>query len=215
MNARLLTADDLESYKKLLDRNFFGKERSLIDTPEKYTGGLAISNQSSSFRVYGGFSDDGELTSACAIHLWDKMKFYTLPYVLIHPKFSNAKFTKSFELSRLRDALGAAVNYAESKEFWQFFYATHIRNFKTRKDAWFKSTDMLVGRYDWSIETIIPANVLPSCPLHAALIYNQARGIDLVVKTARLKQELIFNKYHEKGLLPFSYREVYNESTRS
>jgi hypothetical protein len=57
--------------------------------------------------------------------------------------------------------------------------------------------------------------VLPRCPLNASLIYNQARGIDLDVKTARLKQELIFNKYHEKGLLPFSYGEVYNENTRS
>lgn len=215
MKARLLTIEDLDAYKELLGRTFFGKERALLDTPEKYTNGLIISNQTSSFRVYGGFSEQGELTSACAIHLWDKMKFYTLPYILIHPKFGNLKFTKSFELSNLREAIGTAVDYAESKEFWQFFYATHIRNFKTRKDAWFKNTDMLVGRYDWSIETIIPANTLPSCPLHAALIYNQARGIDLVVKTARLKQELIFNKYHEKGLLPFSYEEIYHENTRS
>ena len=215
MNARLLTTDDLEAYKKLLDRNFFGKERALLDTPEKYIGGLAISNEASAFRVYGGFSDDGELTSACAIHLWEKMKLYTMLYMLIHPKFSNMRFTKSFEVSNLRQALGAAVSYAESKEYWQFFYATHLRNYKTRKDTWFKSEDMLVGRYDWTIDTIIPANTLPTCPLHAALIYNQPRGIDLVVKTARLKQELIFNKFHNKGLLPFSYEEMYHENTRS
>ena len=215
MNSRLLTLDDLEQYKKLLDRNFFGKERPLFNTVEKYIEGLGISNEASSFRVYGGFSDDGELTSACAIHLWEKMKLYSMLYMMIHPKFSNLKFTKSFEISNLRQALGAAVSHAESNEYWQFFYATSLRNYKTRKNAWFKSTDMLVGRYDWTIDTIIPANTLPNCPLHAALIYNQARGIDLVVKTARLKQELIFNKYHEKGLLPFSYEEIYNESTRS
>jgi|694.fasta_scaffold101266_2 hypothetical protein len=208
MNTRLLTIEDLEQYSQLLNRDYFGKELKNSETIDRYLTLLKFSGEDSAVKVYGSF-DNGQLVSSAAIHLWEKMKCYTLIYMMTHPKFLNQRFTKTFELSGLKDAMNAAIVDAESKENWQLYWVTQIRNYKLRKDTWFQQNEMLANRYNWYIEAVIPANSVPACPLHASLIHDSPRGVDLVIKTGRLKHEFIVNYYYDKKLVPFSYKDLY------
>lgn len=208
MNTRLLTIDDLEQYSQLLQRTYFGKEIKTSDTEDRYMSLLKFSGEDSPVKVYGSFID-GELTSSAAIHLWDKMKCYTLIYMMTHPKFSNQLFTKTFETSGLKAAMNGAIADAESKEYWQLYWVTQIRNYKLRKDTWFQQNEMLANRYNWYLEAVIPANSVPECPLHASLIHDSPRSVDLVIKTGRLKQEFILDYFYKKELIPFNYKDLY------
>ena len=208
METKLLTIDDSEQFSKLLQRNYFGKERKTSETEERYMSLLKFSGVDSPVKVYGSFVD-GELTGSSAIHLWDKMKCYTLIYIMTHPKFLNQRFIKSFEESGLKAAMNAAISDAESKEYWQLYWVTQVRGYKVRKDAWFQKNEMFANRYNWSIESVIPANTVPSCVLYSSLIHDHPRDVDLVVKTGRLKYELICDYYYQKKLIPFKYEDLY------
>jgi hypothetical protein len=208
MNTRLLTLNDSEQYSQLLQRNYFGKEFKTPNTENRYLSLLKFSSEDSLVKVYGSFVD-GELTSSAAIHFWDKMKCYTLIYMMTHPKFSNQLFTKTFEVSGLKAAMNIAIADAESKECWQLYWVTQIRNYKLRKDTWFQQNEILANRYNWYLEAVIPSNSLPVCPLHASLIHDSPRNVDIVIKTGRLKQEFILEHFHKKQLIPFTYKDLY------
>lgn len=212
MNVRILNKNDIEIYKTLLDRNYAGKEKITDVYVHRQLLGLHTSGPNSQYKVYGGFDDSGILTSAMAVHYWDKLPFYSFMFMITHPKYSSMSFNKSFIESGLSTVMTTAVYDAESVDRWQFFYITLIQNFKTRKSAWFDQCPALTNRYDWYVDTVIPKGTLPKSEVFSKIIYDEPRTKDLVVKTARLKPSIIFNKMHDRKLIDFTYEELYPEN---
>lgn len=211
MQTRLLTLDDLDQFYGLLNRNFMNKQRknaNLDNTDGRYIALLAQSNEKSLIRVYGSFSDDGQLLSSTSITLWGQMDVYNINYYMTHPKFAGIPFYKSLKESGLDLAMNMAVEYAESKKYWQFFVISHMNNYKVKKDIFIENA-AFINRYNWSIETVIPAGTMPNSKFRATFINFEPRPVNLVIKTARLKPDIIWNKLHAEGLIPFSYEEAY------
>lgn len=210
MKIKILTSDDRDQYTQLLTRSFFGKRPQSQGFIELNLTRLQSSFPTSNYKVYGAFEDE-KLLSAMAVHYWDKLPFYTIFHMLTHPDFSKIKFYQSFVESGLSRVMGAAVRDAEKDERWQFFYCTHLQNYKTRKIAWFEQCSELANRYDWYLESVIPANTMPKSEVYAGMMYNDTQPKDMVIKTARLKPSIIFNIMYERNLVPYPYQELYPE----
>jgi hypothetical protein len=212
MEIRILTSNDRDQYTELLNRSFFGKRPQSKGFVELNLKRLESSFPSSSYKVYGAFKEK-KLSSAMAVHYWEKLPFYTIFHILTHPDFSKIKFYQSFVDSGLSKVMSTVVRDAEQDERWQFFYCTHLQNYKTRKVAWFEQCPELANRYDWYLESVVPANTLPKSEVYAGMMYNDTQPKDMVIKTARLKPDIIFNIMYDRNLVPYPYQELYPEKT--
>lgn len=211
MPIRIMTSDDKDFLLELMDRQFIAKRKRGNYYVEMNLSRLERSAEDSDYRVYGNFSDDGNIKSAMAVHFWGAIPLYTIFYMLINPKFQNKKFSDSFEISGLNLVMTHIIKEAESQGRFQFYYVTHLKNFKTRKSAWFEKCPYLTERYDWYLDTLIPANTLPKYDIYSRMMYNQPQPHDMIVKTARLKPELSINSLYEKNLISFNYKDIYPE----
>jgi len=205
---RLLTIDDLDQFKELLNRKYHAKEPKADNSDEKFISSLDKSGNSNT-RVYGYFNDDNELLSASCQHLWRKMPYYTMTWGLIHPKFLNTPFSKSVTNSGARYSFDAAVYYGESIDRYTFFYGMTLRNLKTRRDLWLKEKTYLTENYERNIETIIKAGKDTEYEPWKQIIGFQPRQQDIVIKICRLKPKIVYKKLYDKGLIDMTYDHLY------
>lgn len=212
MEIKILTSKDKDQYLELITRSFFGKRIQSQGFIDLNLTRLESSFATSSYKVYGAYHQE-KLLSAMAVHYWEKLPFYTLFHMLTHPDFSYVKFYRSFVESGLSTVMSKVVNDAEKEERWQFFYCTHLQNYKTRKSAWFDLCPELANRYDWYLDTVVPANTLPKSEVYAGMMYNDVQPKDMVIKTARLKSQIVFDMMHSRNLVPYSYQELYPEKS--
>ena len=206
-----MTSEDKDYLLELMDREFIGKRKKGNFYVDMNLTRLERSNTDSKYKVYGCFDDEGNILSAMSVHFWDAIPLYTIFYMLIHPKFQHKKFNSSFEESGLTELMTTIIKLAEADNRFQFYYVTHLKNFKTRKNAWFEKCSYLVDRYHWYVDCVIPANTLPLYDIYAKIIYNQPQPHDMVVKTARLKPDLAIDNLYEKNLFPMRYQDIYPE----
>jgi len=207
---KLLDSGDRDQFLELIDRRFHAKELKSKDSDQKFLAALDRSGKSLT-RIYGYFNDENELLSATCQDLWNQVPFYTMSWGLIHPKFSTGLFSKSIELSGLRMTFDAALIYAESVNRFQFFYGMTLRNFKIRREIWKREDSHFLKNYQYSIETIVPKGTVPEFEPWKYIIGHQSRQEDIVIKSCRLKPELIFNKLNMQEKLGGPYEEIYGK----
>lgn len=208
--ARLLTMDDLDQFKELINRRYHAKELKAEDSDNKFIKCLSESGISNR-RVYGYFNDFNELLSASCQYLWTKMPFYTMTWGLIHPKFSNTPFNKSVEESGARESFDIAVKYGESVNRFQFFYGMTLKNYKTRRDIWLDKESHLSKNYDRNIETIIKAGTDPIYSHWKQIVGYQPRANDIVIRSCRLKNKNTYEILYQQGLIDVSYDNLYKD----
>lgn len=209
-HARLLTIDDLDQFKELINRRYHAKELKAEDSDNKFIKCLSESGISSR-RVYGYFNDFNELLSASCQYLWTEMPFYTMTWGLIHPKFSNTPFNKSVEESGARESFDIAVKYGESVNRFQFFYGMTLKNYKTRRDIWLDKESHLSKNYERNIETIIKAGTDPCYSPWKQIVGYQPRANDIVIRSCRLKNKNTYEILYQQGLIDVSYDNLYKD----
>lgn len=201
METRLLTISDLEEFIKLLDRKYHAKETKAINANDKFIETLERSKEDSSLRVYGSFDENGKLLSAICQHIWLRFPSYAILWMLIHPKFMNGSFSKSFDISGLGSSIDRAIQYGESMNRWQFFYGVTVKNFTTRRQIFLERSNTFSERYDAYVETVIKAGNIPEFEPWKYIIGNSARKEDIIIKTCRLKNIYILEKLRQKNLI--------------
>ena len=85
--------------------------------------------------------------------------------------------------------LKAAFEFAESKEYYEFYYSISERVMNVYERQWQRNSFMPVGRYDLTTLDTVSANTRPDHDLYWKLMGNQLKPDNIVIKKRVLKEQ--------------------------
>lgn len=140
-----------------------------------------------------GYFQDGELICFLCVGFFEsKMrgKFWVIP----------ALYTKNFKpIFNFKDPdmallLKYAFEYAESKNYYEFYYSVSARIVNAYERQWQRNSVMPTGRYDLITLETVPPNTKPEFELYWRLMGEEEKPDPIIIKKRVLKES-----YRKKG----------------
>jgi hypothetical protein len=142
-----------------------------------------------------GFFDSNTLVSWMSIRFHENKtrgKFWTIP-CLYTSKFVNFFSINAPEVGLL---VKNAMQFAESKKFYNYYYAVSEKVSRVYEHQWKKNIYVPTGRYETIIVDTVPANTIPKFELYWKLMGETVKPTAMIIKNRKLKEE-----FYEKKLI--------------
>jgi hypothetical protein len=148
-------------------------------------------------QVVGCFNDEGLLISFLTQKFWVSMPIYYIGNMTTRPKLSNIYNVKSIGLAECIDEV---VTFAESKNRFQWYWATEAKGWNKREEEWFKNSSAF-RRYHIFIDSMYDKEEKGNYKYQNSILGEYGSTSLVAIKYAVLKPKLLHNIFKEKGYL--------------
>jgi hypothetical protein len=135
-----------------------------------------------------GFFDNGKLISWMGIAFHEnKMRgrFWTVSF--LHTSRLRKYYT--FNVPELGLLAKATMEHAESKKYYQYYYAVGKHRSTVYEKQWMKNKYIMTGRYNLSDVDLVPAYTKPDSELYWKLMGQELKPYPILIKKRELKDE--------------------------
>ena len=158
-------------------------------------------------QVFGSFDNQGELISFCTQKFFKSMPYFYLGNMTVKPNVSNLYNIKSTGLGKCWDD---AVEFAESKNYFTWYWVTELRGWNHREQQWYDNCSAF-RRYHTYIDSIYEKGENGKYKYQRDMIGEYGANTNIAIKYATLKPELkhlhFQNKLKEK-FIPLQYNTL-------
>lgn len=225
MNVRPLTKNDVDAvidlvnsrwdqiYKRRDSNHSNTLIRRLADTYVDMSQKLKTANHPGLLgQSLGAFDEDGKLLSAITQYFWKVEPVHYLSNMVVRPGVSTLY---SVDAMGLAGCLDYAVQYAESKEYFKWFWTSETRGWNHREEQWFNNSSAF-RRYHVFIDSMYKKGEQGMYPYQKTIVGKEGAGANMAIKMAVLKPELLHKYYQDKGMLkeefaPLQYRPLQDQ----
>ena len=148
-------------------------------------------------QVFGSFTDDGELISFCTQKFWKSMPYFYLGNMTVKPNTSNLYNIKSIGLGKCWDD---AVEFAESKNYFTWYWITELRGWNHREQQWYDNCSAF-RRYHTFIDSIYDKGENGKYKYQKDMIGEYGANTKIAIKYATLKPDLKHQYFKNEGKL--------------
>ena len=140
-------------------------------------------------KVAFGYFENNELLSWIGIKLHTNKKrgkFWTISFLF--SKLSHNWF--SFNRVEIKPLFQKVFEYAENKEYYDFYYCIGKRIMHVYEKQWGKNNFLSTGKYDLVTLDVIPPNTEPNIELYWLLMNKELKNDSILIKKRSLKSHL-------------------------
>lgn len=226
MIIRRLNINDIEQVSDLvnsrwnkvkLKRPDSEHNQTLIDRIVKRYGALSIgiekqNNLSGLGQSLGAFDNNKNLISVVTQYFDSTRPSYYIGNMVVRVGLSNLYNVESMGLAKCIDY---CVEFAETKNYFQWYWISETRGWNFREEQWYKNC-YAFRRYHVFIDSMYGVGDQPIYQYQKNMVGNNGANAKLSIKMAVLKPELLHIHYKNKGLLkedfvPLQYKELKDE----
>lgn len=146
---------------------------------------------------YGAFDETGKLISAITQKFIKELPSCYISNMVVRPSVSNLYDVGSMGLAACVDE---AVHFAESAEYFKWYWTTELRGWNHREEQWYNNCSAF-RRYHVFIEKIFKRGEKTDFSFLSTMLGENGATADMAIKLAVLKPEFLHRYYQHKGIL--------------
>lgn len=226
MNVRPLTLQDLDAVIDLVNSRWqhVNKRRDsthdqvlirrlAVDFPRFAMKLKSADHPGKLGQSFGAFDDNGQLVSAISQYFWDAEPYHYLSNMVVRPGVSNLYNVSA--MGGLSKCVDMAVDFAETKEYFRWYWTSETRGWNHREEQWFNNSSAF-RRYHVFIDSMYDKGDQGKFLYQKHIVGKAGAGARMAIKLAVLKPELIHKYYQDQGYLnedfnPLQYRPLSEE----
>jgi hypothetical protein len=188
---KFLKKDDIEQCLNIvLSKTKIGGSTALIDRNTFLTNFETYFEENSNLYTIGYYEDTApeELISFMCIGFFENKlrgKFWIIPCIFT----SKSKTYFTFNTSEIGLLVKTALELAEDKQYYEYYYCTSERISNVYERQWTKNQYFNINRYNLITLDVIPPNTVPESQLYQHLMGYKTKPMTTIIKKRILRQE--------------------------
>jgi len=163
-------------------------------------------------QVVGCFNNEGILISILTQKFWKAYPIYYIGNMITRPNLSNLYNVESIGLSECIDEV---VTFAESRNYFKWYWITEVRGWNKREEEWFKNSSAFKN-YHIFIDSMYHKGETAQFKYQNNMLGEYGANTTVAIKYAILKPKFLHNIFKQKEYLkedfvPLQYSNLNDE----
>jgi len=148
-------------------------------------------------QVVGCFDNNNTLISFLTQKFWKEVPVYYIGNMVVRPNISKLYNVK---LMGLANCIDKVVKFAESKNYFKWYWITEAKGWNKREEEWFKNSQSF-RRYHIFIDSMYNVGETGQFKYQNNMIGEFGVNTTVAIKYAVLKPKFLYNSFKNKGYL--------------
>lgn len=178
----------------LHDQTLKDRIKNYVNLSEKF---ITENDVQGFVQVLGCFNNEGQLISFLTQNFWKKYPIHYISNMTVRPNVSNIYNVKLIGLS---ECLDSAIDFAESKNCFKWYWVTETKGWNKREEEWFNNS-LAFKRYHIFIDSMYKKGETGQYDYQNKMLGEYGSNSTIAIKYAVLKPKFLHNIFKQKGHL--------------